>query len=517
MKYLKSLSKSQNITIICAFLLSILIYMTMPYGPGLSPDSIGYLKAASGLLNGQGISYFTSQWPPLYPLMISAVSKIFNNDILKGAQVLQSILYGMIFIVTTHLIMKTTKNNKYFVLAISLLICLQGLITYIQYYTWSEALFINLVLINIAILIKYFESQKNTNYIFLSLIFISILLCYTRYIGYSIAISNGLLILLLNKDAISKKIIKFFILIFIPLFSILPWLSYRSTFENANTSASFKFQGFDIEKFKIGLANIGRWLMRNNIGSDTDGGAIIYQIGGVVILSFIILISIKNLDNFINRKTKSLDEKSKTLYLFTISITILTYLASFTFFILFLTARITFENRYLVIIYIPTLIIILITIDGIKSNFVKYGLKTILIICLLFSMPETKQRMLVSYFNGIELNSNFQRQKQIYKFINSCSKDLKVVADFPWHYDLIFSNKVTWLPREIYYGSNSKNLKFRSEIEDLKENYDLIIIENPENIAISLINTEFFHLVFEGNGKVWANSKKLTHGCGEKR
>ncbi len=512
---LKYINKSKLVSLIFAFCLYILIFKAMPYGPGLSPDSVGYLKAAYGLLNGKGIEYFTSQWPPLYPLIIAIVSKVLNIDILKGAQIIQSVLYSMIFLSLVLLITKTTKINKYFAIILSFIVCLQGTITYIQYYAWSESLFILLVLINAFVLLKHIESKEASLDLYFSLLIVSTLLCYTRYIGYSFALSNAILLLLLTKDNIIKKIIKALFQIFIPICCVIPWLNYRSSFEDANTSATFIYQGFNIEKFKIAFANIGRWVIPNNIGTDKDGGGLVFQIGGVVVLGFILIITIINIYKIIIGYTKKIEVRSRDLYLLMLSITILTYLASFTFFILFLTANINFENRYLVVIYIPTLLIIFISIEKIKNQIIKYVFTIILIICLSISFPETKQRMLVSYHNGIELNSNFQRQKQIYKYINNCSNDLNVIADFPWHFDLFFSNKVSWLPREIYYGSNNKNMKFKSEIEELKEKYDLIIIEDPTNNAIPIIDTNFFNLVFDKNGKIWTNSKLINHGCGE--
>jgi hypothetical protein len=485
----------------------------MPYGPGLSPDSVGYLKAASGLLNGKGINYFTSQWPPLYPIMIAVVSQAFNNDVLKGAQVLQSLLYMTTFIGTVLLIFKTTKINKYIAIAFSLILCLQGTVTYIQYYVWSESLFITLILINILIIIKYLERKTSSYFLFAALITISALLCYTRYIGYSFAIGNGVVIFLLSRDQMTKKIILVLIQILIPLFLILPWLQYRSTFEDANTSMTFVFQGFNLEKFKDGFANIGRWIVPNNIGTDYDGGGPIFQIVGAGVLYFIAFKCIRIMCIKNNNREGAPKDVSKTIPIFAIGMLVLVYLASLVFFILYLTAQIKFENRYLVVVYIPIIIIILILSDEIKNKALAVSAKIIIVLFLLVSLPETKQRMLVSYHNGIELNANSHRQKPIYQFIKNCSKDLNVVADSPWNFDMHFINKVIWLPSPTYYGTNKKNFNFEMEIEKLKDKYDLIVIENTESTVIPMINTNLYNLVFNKDGMVWVSSRLLNHGC----
>jgi hypothetical protein len=164
MKYIKYLNSPTLLILIISFLFYLFLFATMPNGPGLSPDSLGYLKASMGLINGKGFEYFTSQWPPLYPILIGLISTIFDIKVLKGAQVLQAVLGAMVFIITTLLIIRIIRIKEYLLVLMAAVICLQGPITYIEYYVWSELLFIFLILCDDSFFQSSIDKLKSFKY-----------------------------------------------------------------------------------------------------------------------------------------------------------------------------------------------------------------------------------------------------------------------------------------------------------------------------------------------------------------
>ena len=58
-------------TIVLACAAAVVLYYSLPWGIGVSPDSISYLKAASRLTEDFQLKHLPSHWPPGYPLYLA--------------------------------------------------------------------------------------------------------------------------------------------------------------------------------------------------------------------------------------------------------------------------------------------------------------------------------------------------------------------------------------------------------------------------------------------------------------
>ena len=184
------------VAFICAFLL---LWGTTPNGLGLSPDSIGYIKAATGLINGFGFKLFSSEWPPLYPLLIAMISKVIKINPEQAARCLQAILFSSNLILSYLILRKTVKKFPVLNILLCGLLVLQNNITYVNFYAWSEPLLLFFSLLNIVLLQNFViknRSNKNSNYLFILLIITSTCALFTKFLGYAICITNATCILI---------------------------------------------------------------------------------------------------------------------------------------------------------------------------------------------------------------------------------------------------------------------------------------------------------------------------------
>ena len=103
--------RPDRLTLLIAAIAALGVALTLAreitYGAGLHEDSINYVSVARNLLAGAGFYEFTGNayalWPPLYPLLLAAVS-LGVFDPLDVAGPLNAVIFGLtIFVVGRYL------------------------------------------------------------------------------------------------------------------------------------------------------------------------------------------------------------------------------------------------------------------------------------------------------------------------------------------------------------------------------------------------------------------------------
>jgi hypothetical protein len=184
-------------TVIVLAMSIIVVYFLTPYGSATTPDSLRYLDIAGNIYSGSGIvetdfsldylkrKNFKSQklWPPLYPIALSFSA---SN---KPTAISSSYLSIFLLFVSALLafLIQERYIKWYLALLSSVMLCLTIPMLIVYTYTWSETLFIPLLLLAFWSAIRYLDTQNDPGhiqYFYLGLlILVLILLAYTRYIG----------------------------------------------------------------------------------------------------------------------------------------------------------------------------------------------------------------------------------------------------------------------------------------------------------------------------------------------
>jgi hypothetical protein len=503
--------------LISALLFSIVLWVASPRGIGLTPDSVAYLKAVQGMINGHGFSYFSVQWPPLYPSMLYLVSLLTGNDFFASPRLLNAFLYGTAFLLTGVLLTKLMMHKKNWVISYVFagLICLHPVITHIYFYVLSEALFIPLVLINLIVLINYYEKINELTLkqsIFLSLL--GSALISTRYAGVTLIALNVFFIVFSAKvPSFRKKIFFTSIQIFSAIVILKNWLGHVGASDTETNQRPLVWHPVTEANMYDGLANIGSWILPVIHPNESPLIRISCLLLGSVAVIFFILITIKSFFSIYKlRQNNSITPTVGVVWI--ISIFCMGYILFLILVRSFIDPHIVFDSRFLSPIFIPIMTLPIYCATKISDRRVFMG--GMVLIALIYAMPVKQLRswLLISYFNGIELNDKTRVNSKILQFVRECSKNASVYADNPWNFNLEFKSMVQWLPTYNFFGTGLPDPNYQTKLETFSNDVDIVIVENIQSDVVIVMNknTDFRQIYNQSDGIVWCRVHS-TENC----
>ncbi len=218
---------------IVAIVACLLLFASLNHGIGISPDSVAYIRAASEFRSGGGISSLPNHWPPLYPVVLSAVG-VFGSDELFAIRVFHSILYAInIFLIPLLLVPKSDRQNLVR-LIFSLFLLASPQFFKLHQMAWSEPLFLTFCFFGLALLFR----GRSRNAIYLSACLLS-LATLTRYVGVYFIMMGVIGVLFLSNGNALKRLRFAFTY---GLIAIVPNLVYgitNSVIRGSSTNRSF--------------------------------------------------------------------------------------------------------------------------------------------------------------------------------------------------------------------------------------------------------------------------------------
>jgi hypothetical protein len=446
--------------------------------------------------------------------MLALFGYVSNDDLLLGARLLNTFLIGLNYWLITQLLMKYANLNRCVACLIAFVISLHEVLIYVGFYAWSEPLVITTILINFLIIENYINREnKNVGLLECSLILFAILSVYTRYIGINIALTNAVVVFIfIGNVNIFTRVWRAIVQIIIPIIVIYPWLAWHKAIDDNNaTQRGLQFHPISIEKIIEGFINVGKWLYPSS--SKFDGlipPAVLIITGAVVVvlvISIVIYAGFNLLKSLKEIKLKDIARNKRIMLLSSVGLFIIFYLAFLIFTISFVDRKLLLDNRFLAPIFIPVILLLLGLISLINKSIVRYICFGMFIVVMTFSYINLRSWLLINYFDGIEINSRANINKTIYNNIRSYSKQCQIYSDKPWNISLYFDEKVRWLPTEILFGTGLINKTYKSEIESLKENTNLVIVENKEDPIVNEIDLlANLERIYDGkDGVIWKN------------
>lgn len=179
-------------------------------GPGISPDSTGYISAAENIFSGKGFyigygesAYPYTVWPPLYPLLIASLMHLgFAAE--QAARLIPIFSFGLLMFPVFFLGREIEGDLTGY---LSCIFCLISLTLWkITSFAWTEMPYIFLSAMAILCLVRYWKSNsQNTEIIVLCGVFTALGML-TRYIGVTVLLVGVLTILLKNRAQIKDFI-----------------------------------------------------------------------------------------------------------------------------------------------------------------------------------------------------------------------------------------------------------------------------------------------------------------------
>lgn len=204
-KYLKNLD-----SFIAAVLGFIAIHIYTKYsGIGISPDSIMYESTARDIyahgslitFNGGPLVFF----PVFYPFFLSICMFISGGiSTIAAAPVINGILFGTVIFFSGYVISKFDAKSIVYKWLILIALILSPALLEIYTYLWSETLFIVEVVLFPVLYRQYI--LKHTTQSLLWVCLLTAIACITRYIGVTLIMAGGMMLLLDRELPFRKKI-----------------------------------------------------------------------------------------------------------------------------------------------------------------------------------------------------------------------------------------------------------------------------------------------------------------------
>jgi 4-amino-4-deoxy-L-arabinose transferase-like glycosyltransferase len=221
--------KYRQLKLILAALLAVAIVLiaTSSFGAGISRDSVGYIASARSIAAGEGVLSYNGKplviQPPLFPAFLAAASGISDADAVPAARILNALLFGLIVYLSGRLFFNHFHQSPTFALFGLLFLLFSAPLISVSVMTWSEPLFIALVLLFLLSSRSYLEGKSLTALMMLALW--AGLACLTRYIGVFLIVTGLITIFFINKRSTKDRIRAAIIFLVISGLPVVAWLA----------------------------------------------------------------------------------------------------------------------------------------------------------------------------------------------------------------------------------------------------------------------------------------------------
>lgn len=484
--------------IIIALCLYIILFKFTPNGLGTSADSVGYIKAAKGLVGDHGFDFFTNVWPPLYSLLLASFGLIFDGDVIYGGRVLNSLIWSINYLLFYKLISKLI-TNKFFVIILAILMATHPLTVGLHLYAWTEPLFTTFFVVNILLLERIINSKTLLNY----LITISVLgglSLMLRYAGVSIIIGNIVTFFIFHLlKAISYK--KFMICIgtqiIIPFVICLPWYIYVNNRFNNLTGTNFVLNRIDVNKILDGISTIGTWIINvEYLKSLSIYGSLSLAAGVIIVISIYRAFIVEVANYKFNKLSLPIIS----------SLSFISYSIFIVFSSSFINVATPLDNRILSPVFPLVLFQLVSYISALQSKVKQILILLILMFFVSNSVSKFKGSMYFSAFNGFEYSNPKLKESNIISLLKNCPSSTRIYSDTPWALNLYIPAHALWLPRKYIYTSGLLNPNYDSELKSLNFLGDIVFLVERDGEYSKALSKMTFIKKYDGlEGEVWVN------------
>lgn len=378
----------------------ILILITSSkYGLGISGDGIHYIAAADSFVEGIGFISYDGKplisWPPLYSAFIGWGSVLFNSSVLVFTRYFHATLFFITIILSGKLIRLTIPNRALWIIFAELMLISSRSFISLYANVATEPLFIVWLFVFLILCIRYLDSDRTESMKYL--IWMGVLSAFVpllRYTGTLFIVISVSLIFWRNKGDWMKAVQQSFIfgiLSIIPLgLLIMRNYSLSNTLVGPRSLSRVKVW----ENLKMFTELIGKWYVPEIF-------ILVFYVG----LAALFVYYLVNLGEL-----KQIGKKLTTDKLFPVSFFTIIYFL----FVLLTTftddhKQYFYDDRYLVELYIPFLIVFFITIEiGLfakekfnKNNILNFGLLFVFGVGLVFQGLKINKYILASLSEGV--------------------------------------------------------------------------------------------------------------------
>ncbi len=257
----------------------LVLIATHRYGAGVTLDFAAYVASARSLLAGRGYLSFDGapfvMWPPLYPTVLALVG-LAGFDPAEAAPYLNAVIFGLLIFVSGVWL---TRNVKYkpFVYLCLLSIALSAPLLQVSVFALSEPLFALLVMLFIVEAESYLKDGKAAQFYLLSAL--AALACLTRYIGVSVVLTGGLLMLLRRDKAVLRRVLDAALFGIISILPLALWVFRNSRMASSLSGERGASAASLPESLSYAVDTASSWFVPGAVPPPVRAGLFLFLIG----------------------------------------------------------------------------------------------------------------------------------------------------------------------------------------------------------------------------------------------
>jgi len=260
-----------------AVLGAFVIFSGTPWGLGLSPDSVAYVRAARLFSEGANFSSLPSHWPPGYPILLAALGTI-TGDFFLGARVLQSLLF-FVNLVLLGVLVRILSASTAIAALLLVLLALQPAFIHVHLVMWTEPAFLTLTLLDLILLTRVIEQPQGLRFRW-SLALVAGLAVMVRYAGLFLVGINAIALLALRTD--DKRTARIVDAVTISVASLIPmaaWTLFNLSRGIGATNRSVVFHPPGWGAFEEFQGSLAGWLhLPNELGWVVAAGILVLTV-----------------------------------------------------------------------------------------------------------------------------------------------------------------------------------------------------------------------------------------------
>ncbi len=456
-KIMSKIFSIKTIIIIFSCIGSLFVIMsTSNYKTGLSPDSVEYLAAANNLILGKGLLTYNglpfTEWPPLYPILLSLLSFLLNIKTILSAVIINSILFGLIIYQTGIILLKYINFKSLIVLGqIGVLFSIPVFSEAL--WAHSELLFTLILILYIDFLISFLEKDKLSS--FIVIVILSALAMLTRYVGITFVFVSCFAIMFFVTGNLKKKNILLFTYSALSILPVSIWLirNYMEakTFFGERGASHFSF----LENIYSTINGILSW----EIAKQFISLKIFFIVLCLIAAGFFSAVMFKKI------RIKNLYLKLDKRITIILCLIIIVYLL-FLIIISSIKAHNAIDNRLLSPIYIPGMVLILIVLSAIYrriellKNFKLFKIIFLSLFVIGSIEPVWYNIALMNnhYKYGSGYSGSLWQKKSKEEWLRETEqkfiKDSAIYSNEPFEVYYLTNTYAKWSPRKTYYDSD---------------------------------------------------------------
>ncbi len=259
-------SRARRLAVILAglgLLGGLALALCMPWGAGLSPDSVLYVAAARNLLGGGGlgVSFDPRQfsplthYPPLYPVLLAGAG-LSGIDPVDAAGWLGAALFAANIVMTGRLVQLASRSAGAAALA-ALLFMSAPPMAQVHTMAWSEPLFIACELLGFIFLASYLERPRRSALLAAALA--AALACLVRYAGAALVLTGAAALAWLGRAEKKKSLAQAGFFALAGAAPVVAWLVRNHLVAGSATNRAAAFHPPSLTSLSAGFDSIAGW------------------------------------------------------------------------------------------------------------------------------------------------------------------------------------------------------------------------------------------------------------------